>query len=292
MFGYIFPDKPELKIREFSDYRAVYCSLCEALRGFGFGAKALLNYDFVFAAMLMMAVNGVEQPHAAEARCNTNPLEKVNLIPQNDALRFSAAALLISGQYKLADNAADEGFFKRIAARFLMLGLGVPYRRARTAMPDFDANVATHMAAQRAFERSGIDSLDRACDPSASGLADLFGGMCADPDTAVVLRRLGYLMGRFVYLADCGDDLRDDLKKSRFNPLILRFSLTKESAADKIDEALAEGKAQLFATIAQIENCYRLLQPACYKEILDNIIYLGLYKTAREIGAKKKGKQK
>ncbi|MFT9057020.1 MAG: DUF5685 family protein, partial [Ethanoligenens sp.] len=28
MFGYVKPFKPELKIREFEAYRAVYCGMC------------------------------------------------------------------------------------------------------------------------------------------------------------------------------------------------------------------------------------------------------------------------
>ena len=58
MFGYVSPQKSELRMREFSEYRAVYCSLCRSLRALGFGAKLFLNYDFVFAAMLFISLSG------------------------------------------------------------------------------------------------------------------------------------------------------------------------------------------------------------------------------------------
>ncbi|MEG1651524.1 MAG: DUF5685 family protein [Oscillospiraceae bacterium] len=291
MFGYVYPDKPELKFREFAAYRAVYCSLCSELREFGFGAKGLLNYDFVFSAMLHMSLSNSDiTPY--EARCNTNPLEKVILIKPNDALHYSAAALVISSYYKLADNVLDERFFKKafaVAVRFAIRGA---YRNARRQYPDFDACIASKMEAQRIFEKSGIDSLDRACDATACGLSFFFENMSEEKTDKTALARLGYLIGRYVYLADCGDDLHDDLKHGSYNPLTLRFGLSKISEISAVEEALSELKIQLNSTIAQIESCYRLLKPQCYKSILDNIIYRGLLKTVADIGVKKKGKQK
>lgn len=32
MFGYIMIDKPELKVKEFSRYKAYYCGLCRTLK--------------------------------------------------------------------------------------------------------------------------------------------------------------------------------------------------------------------------------------------------------------------
>ena len=31
VFGYLKPDKPELKIREYEEYKSVYCGLCKYL---------------------------------------------------------------------------------------------------------------------------------------------------------------------------------------------------------------------------------------------------------------------
>lgn len=292
MFGYILPDKPELKIREFTDYKAVYCALCGALRGFGPGAKALLNYDFTFAAMLMMAVQLDTPPKLCEGRCNTNCLEKVGLIPQNSQLRYCAAALIISSRYKLQDNMRDEIFVRKVGARLLLFLLRPAIRRAQVELPGFDAVVREQMAKQASFEQSGIDSLDRACDPTARSLASLFSGMSEEREKSGQLERLGYLLGRYVYLADSADDLKKDLQKGRYNPMILRFSLNAAAEETGLQEAQWELKAQLHATIAQIEVCYHALELNCYREILDNIIYRGLYKVAQDVGKKRKGKRK
>ena len=62
MFGYIRIYKPQLRICEYETYRAVYCTLCRYLgRQMGVFSRLLLNYDYTFMAMLMIALSG-EKP--------------------------------------------------------------------------------------------------------------------------------------------------------------------------------------------------------------------------------------
>ena len=54
MFGYVRPNRDELKVRQLRDYEALYCGLCSSLgRRHGFFARFFLNYDFTFLAMLL-----------------------------------------------------------------------------------------------------------------------------------------------------------------------------------------------------------------------------------------------
>ena len=56
MFGYIRAAKPEMRIKEFELYKAVYCSLCKELgKSYGFLARLTLSYDFTFLALLNMS---------------------------------------------------------------------------------------------------------------------------------------------------------------------------------------------------------------------------------------------
>ena len=60
MFGYIKADKPEMKIKEFEIYKAVYCSLCKELgKSYGLLARLTLSYDFTFLALLNMALKAL-----------------------------------------------------------------------------------------------------------------------------------------------------------------------------------------------------------------------------------------
>ena len=46
MFGYVLVNKPELKIREFENYRSYYCGLCHQLKEeYGTFGRMMLNYD-------------------------------------------------------------------------------------------------------------------------------------------------------------------------------------------------------------------------------------------------------
>ena len=49
MYGYVRPDKGELRVREYELFRAVYCGLCQALRErYGFLSRFAVNYDMTF----------------------------------------------------------------------------------------------------------------------------------------------------------------------------------------------------------------------------------------------------
>lgn len=287
MFGYILPDKPSLSPGELAHYRSVYCSLCYALKKFGVGAKALLNYDFVFAAMLHMALTDTE-PSFYTGRCNTNPFQKERLVKQNDALQYAAAALILTSHYKLRDDMQDERLPKRIAAFFINLCTAGAQRHARLMYPGLDASIAGQMQAQQRVERQNTSNIDLACDATAQGLCAIFAGMSEDSDTTKTLQRLGYLMGRFVYLADACDDLKNDVKYKRFNVFINKYHLL--SGSDTA-EALAEATAQLRLTAGEIDLCYRLLAVKYFTPILDNIIYNGLLATAEKIGSEQKGQK-
>ena len=53
MFGYIRPQKGELLVREFEQYRGVYCGLCKQLgKSYGFAARMTLSYDCTFLGLL------------------------------------------------------------------------------------------------------------------------------------------------------------------------------------------------------------------------------------------------
>ena len=76
MFGYIRVSKPELKIKEYEMYKAVYCSLCKKLgKDYGFFSRFALSYDFTFTALTELALS---ESFCGTYRknCTFNPLKK------------------------------------------------------------------------------------------------------------------------------------------------------------------------------------------------------------------------
>ena len=107
MFGYIKPFKPELKVKEFDTYQAVYCGLCHQLgEAFGPFAKLTLSYDFTFLAM---AALGLREDFGGfcKARCMANPLKKKTCAVPSGDLSFAASCAMILFYHKLRDNIED-----------------------------------------------------------------------------------------------------------------------------------------------------------------------------------------
>ena len=75
-------------------------------------------------------------------------------------------------------------------------------------------------------------------------------------------------MGKWIYLTDCLADIEEDFKNNKFNPL-LKEGNTKEYAVNRLKNVL---------DFCQVEaaSAFELLKIYKYKDILGNIIYLGL----------------
>ena len=57
MLGYIRTDAPELRIREYDRYRALYCGLCRHMgKCTGQCSRLSLSYDFAFLAAFRMSL--------------------------------------------------------------------------------------------------------------------------------------------------------------------------------------------------------------------------------------------
>jgi len=282
LFGYIIPSKPDLTIRDFNTYRAVYCGLCKTLSNkFTASSRILVGYDFVFLTLLSLSLKDGEITVSRE-RCNTNPLKKVPVAKGNESIEFSAAMAVITAYYKLADDMSDERFIKKAASFATKLAISRGYKRAKRLYPEIDKLINTEMENQSGIERNSTSSTDLASQSSANGLSAIFEMLSEEENTKRILKRLGYLLGRFIYLCDAGDDLSDDIKYNRFNPL--RNRLSQNPAEDEIKQAVEEFKGSLRLNVGEIASTYNLLEIKNYREILDNIIFLGLYTSIDNIG--------
>ena len=52
MFGYIVVNQPELKMKEYDEYRKYYCGLCKSLKDrYGARGQISLSYDMTFLVL-------------------------------------------------------------------------------------------------------------------------------------------------------------------------------------------------------------------------------------------------
>lgn len=289
MFGYIRICKPQMKICEYEVYQSVYCTLCRHMgRQLGPPARLLLNYDYTFMTMLMIALS--EQPSQfVPGQCVFNPAKKCGRCTTHDeAFEYTSALTAIMFYHKLRDNINDSSGAKRLLWKALM-----PYAAhvRRKAMRQYaqedqlvDDYIRRQFEAESRSKESGEVIVDELCEPTADVIAAFAVKLSPKESDQIILRRFGYFLGRWIYMIDALDDLEDDLEDGSFNPLVIRFGLTPQDARDKSDrweDARCFGNNSLNQSIAEAVKYYELLELGEYKPILDNIIYLGVSEAQR-----------
>ncbi len=267
MFGYIRIAKGDLKVKEYEFYKAVYCTLCKTMgREYSLLSRFTLSYDFTFLALLNMSLkdgcDSVEKKH-----CVFNPLKKCVFCKSDDDIKLPAAAAVILNYYKVLDNIADEKGFKKLGFILAKPFFKAPYKKAAKKYPQIDVLVSEYIDAQSKAENDINCELDKAADPTAKMLSSLFMILSDDNSQKRVLDRLGYCVGRYIYLIDAYCDLSDDIKHNSFNPLKSR---------NNPKELISQ---QLYFCINEACKAFELLDIKKYKNILGNIIYLGLEDT-------------
>lgn len=270
MFGYIRPEKDELKIREFELYKSVYCGLCRHLgKDYGVITRLFLSYDCTALAMLSMSL-GEECPSVRDGRCVVNPTKKCRFCDcGGESFQLAGAVSVIMTYYKLQDTIEDSGFFKRSAARILRIFMKRSYKKARKAYPKIDEDTKIMMEQQREAEKNNC-GIDRCADPTAKLISKLCGYMSEDNENQKrVLESFGYYLGRWIYIMDAADDLEKDIKSGSFNPF-------KNSRRETMEETMLYCNDVLNMTVAQLITAYDLIELSAYKELLDNIVYNGL----------------
>jgi len=273
MFGYVRYSKPDLTYREHSRYKAYYCGFCRQIKqNFGEITRLTLNYDVVFLAILLSGVYGAPDD-VADVMCILNPLKKKKII-RNSYIDYASFMNVLLVYYKCMDDYADN---KSVVAR---LGAAVLYKnfvKAKARYPDKEKVL-----------REGLQKIqysEDAEDASLEELGELFGAIfgelyvyCNEDENAAALRKIGHLIGKFVYILDCYDDLPQDISKNRFNPL---NGVDHLIIADKIEKAINEILAELEQTISGLEMKHS-------GGLINNIVKLGLRNKAKSVLQKRR----
>lgn len=285
MFGYVRPYKSELLVREYAQYKAVYCQLCRVLGDeYGPLARLALSYDCAFYAMLALSVSG-EKVEERRARCVCNPLKACVYLPgEGDSYKKAAALCVLLTYHKLKDDLADESFGKSLRSRCLLPLVSGKAKKAAARWPKLSAAVERAMESQREAEaqKAGVD---RCAEPTAKLLEEVFGELAGCGGQRRALAGFGYFLGRWVYLMDAADDLREDLARGAFNPFIPRLGLEGKTELTEEERRRAEEEcnAALNATAAQLVMAMNLAELGQFGPIIENVGRKGLAEVQREI---------
>ena len=271
MYGYVRPPLGKLPKEEQARFRAAYCGLCRTLgKRYGLASRFILNYDFTFLAILLS--DGRERD-AVCVRCPAHPLTRRPCIQPDGAMELAADESVILAYWQLQDGAADHGPLRGLKYRGAAKALEGAYRKAAAVRPGFDQRVRSQLGRLAELERKNCPSLDEAADTFASLLAGAAGEM-DDSVRRRVLEQLLYHLGRWIYLVDAADDLKQDAREGNYNPVALRYGLT---GGVWTPESRHEFAQTLDHSIHTMAADFELLDFGCWRRILESTLYTGLF---------------
>lgn len=273
MFGYIAPNLSLFDEHQRLRYRAAYCGLCHTLRiRHGFTGSVTLSNDMTFLALLLNSLyEPAEQP--GSERCAAHPLKKHDYFT-TEPFEYVADMNIALAYHKCFDDWTDD---RNIISRAEAQMLNRSYSRISRAYPQKCTAIEQWMDEIRKIEKSVNAGIDAPVNSTGRLIGELF---CWKEDFwSDSLRIVGDGLGRFIYLMDAYDDLRRDIRRGSFNPLIPYH--TKPDFENLVSDSLT----MMIGDCTQAFENLPLIRDA---DILRNILYSGIWRRYTQIQNKKK----
>ncbi|MGN1179884.1 MAG: DUF5685 family protein, partial [Suilimivivens sp.] len=213
MFGYIIINKGDMKFKEFDVYHSYYCGLCRALKDrYGALGQISLTYDMTFLVMLL---SSLYEPDTKEAvtNCIAHPFEK-HLFRRNVYTDYGADMNVLFTYYKCRDDWEDDHKALKLGYGKLLRGA---YRKIQSDYSEKVKKIDNLMRELALEERRQNEDIDRMAGIFGDIMGEIF-AMKRD-EWEENLRTLGTYLGKYIYLLDAYEDIEEDIKKNRYNPL-------------------------------------------------------------------------
>ena len=262
MFGYIIINKAELKFKEYDVYHSFYCGLCQALKErYGRSGQLTLSYDMTF---LLMLLTGLYEPQTVtdSCKCIIHPLEK-HTVRRNQFTEYIADMNVLFSYYKCLDDWEDDKLLHKLCFAKLLNGK-VGRQKEQYQEKLRTINLLMHDLKQA--EQANSQDIDAMAGKFGKIMAEIVA--CKEDEWSESLRRLGFYLGEFIYFLDAYEDIEEDIKKNRYNPLKSRYeSIDFEEECRSVLTMMMAECCKEFEKLPILENV----------EILRNILYSGVW---------------
>ena len=270
MFGYVNVNWKELPEPQKKRFGAVYCGVCRQIREqSGHLSRLGLRYDIAFLATLLMSLYEPEETSGPNA-CGLHPISRRPWV-DNEFIRYGADMNVALAYYNCLDDWRDD---KKYTARAMAGVFGRHMSRIQSLYPRQCGAIAACIENLSRLEKENCPSPDETANCFGRLMAELF--VVREDLWEQDLRQMGFHLGRFIYLLDAAVDFERDLKHGKYNPYI---AMGMEQAD------WARWEDYLVLTMARCTESYERLPLVQDKEILDNILYSGVWTHCR--GGKK-----
>ena len=262
MFGYVTINKGELKVKDYECYKSYYCGLCSSLKdSYGALGQFTLTYDMTFVHLLLSGLYEPREQHIRE-HCMAHPAAR-HLAVKSEISKYCADMNMLLAYYKFLDDWNDD---KSKTAFVMTAALKKKCQEAARKNPIQAKAIKRYIEEQKACE----ESLEKDLDKVSGCTGRMLGVLLSYKDDIFKERlyKLGFNLGKFIYLMDAYDDLKKDKENASYNPLV---DMSSQADFDKeiydILSIVAAEAAKEFEMLPVLKNA----------EIIRNIIYSGIW---------------
>ncbi len=263
MFGYISINQAEMKFKDYDIYHSYYCGLCRVLKkNYGRCGQMTLSYDMTF---LIILLTGLYDPDTKTetAACAAHPLKK-HTVRTNELTDYAAAVNLILSYYKCKDDWEDEHKKKSYAAAKL---LAPKIAAVKERYPEKIQAVSSNLKKLSALEKQNGLNADMMAGIFGDILAELF--VFRQDEWEDSLRKIGFFLGKFIFLMDAYEDVEKDINTGNYNPFKQAFL-----EAAQLSENC---RTLLTMMMAECSRTFERLPILLHADILRNILYSGVW---------------
>jgi hypothetical protein len=262
MFGYVNIYKPELKMKDFYKYKAYYCGLCKTLKDrHGRIGQMTLSYDMTFLIILLTSLNETEVIRE-QNRCLVHPVKKHDTL-YNDITEYVADMNIVLSYYHLLDDWIDE---KNVAGFAGAKAFQKSNKKIETQYPRQCQAIRACLNRLQDYEKKNETNIDLVSGCFGELMSELF--VYRQDRWEENLRKVGFYLGKFIYILDAYDDKEKDIKHSTYNPLI---ALLPEAYY------VENCRQMLTMMMAECTREFEKLPCLIDIDILHNILYEGVW---------------
>ena len=273
MFGYVTVCEPELKVKDLKKYRAYYCGLCRTLKeDYGFMGQMTLTYDMTFAVILLSSLYETIAKHE-EHRCKVHPVKRQHML-RNEITSYAAAMNVLLAYYHMEDDWQDDHKVSSLMTKSLIQGKA---KKIIEKYPRQSEIIRKSLEELGECEHENSMDIDRAAGCFGRLMAELF--VWKEDIWEKTLRKMGFYLGKFIYLMDAYEDIEKDRKKGNYNPW-------KPIAQEKDFDDRA--RQILMMEAAEASRQFEKLPIIEYVDILRNILYSGIWTKYDRIKSREK----
>ncbi|MCI6738957.1 MAG: DUF5685 family protein [Intestinibacter sp.] len=272
MFGYVLINKEELKFKEYDVYRSYYCGMCQVLKKrSGNLAQITLNYDMIFLQLLLTSLYEPETKLEV-FRCKLHPFKKT-IKRTNQITDYIADINLFLAYLKCVDDWKDE---KKVSRKLYSFLIGRKINKIRRLYPEKTDKLENILNASREYEAKKEYDIDKIAAYSGELMAEIF--LYREDEWREALYKMGFFLGKYIYLIDAYEDVEKDVKKGNYNPFTEIYKNENfDDFVQKILTMMISECAREFENLPIIEDV----------DILRNILYSGVWSKYKAVRNKR-----